>query len=190
MISDDEEEVRCRRRSNGDSSRKRKVFFDSDEENDDENIVSLSSPDPPQSNSLLNSKSSVVEEKKLDLELEGEKETKIEPKPEKTINVKQEKAVRNPSKVPLKVPAVTNDHDASGTCTTEKVHHQLPKRLNDDGMNVRAGEIASSGPKRKKVLKTRVDERGREGTTFAFCLTLVVNIFLKMVGLANGSLCF
>nr|DAD37778.1 TPA_asm: hypothetical protein HUJ06_008419 [Nelumbo nucifera] len=154
---EDEQDVKPRRISNGEGSRKRRVVFDfSDEEDDYENAVSLASPDPPpQRQSSIddkhNNKTLVLEKNNMNFE-EKEEKSKI----------KQEKATKKDFILPQKEDTgVPNNGKKGGILLSEKIHNGFPE---SDGDKKDTTNAAPMSPKRRKVLKTRIDERGREVT--------------------------
>ncbi|KAI3982396.1 hypothetical protein MKX01_041234 [Papaver californicum] len=158
VSSDDDEDdqiVNCKRSSNGERSRKRRVVFDYSDEEDFEDAVNLASPDPPKKQSDSNSKKTanlVLEKNHLDF-----KEHK-----ENLDEIKQEKAVERYSCVPPK--------DGSNISNSSSTGISFPNKnescIDLDGVNKKdaAMKATPSSPKRKKMLKTRIDERGREVT--------------------------
>ena len=115
-------------------NRKRKVIFDfSDEECDD--VISLASPSSPKTIPRPDS------EETKDENVSGETKTD---EPE----VREEEDCQK-----------TASADTSGVRKDEKPMSSAA------GVNPSKGRVtnAPSSPKRKKVLKTRIDERGREG---------------------------
>ncbi|KAJ4796912.1 DNA polymerase delta subunit 3 [Rhynchospora pubera] len=140
---DDISDINYKRDSN---NRKRRVVFDfSDDENEDEEeerVVSLSSP--PET---LDKKEKVSE-------------VKDEKKKEKVSEVKEEK----------------NREDQKGEVGTSKISNVgiTLKLKSDVTVGGKGKEIdskndgAKSSPKRRKVLKTRIDERGREVSEFVW----------------------
>ncbi|KAF8413698.1 hypothetical protein HHK36_001690 [Tetracentron sinense] len=155
---DDGKDINYKRTSNGQSSRKRRVVFDfSDEEDDYENEVNLASPDSPRRKLSLDSKhdakTSVLEKNNLNLEEHKEDKTKI----------KQEKATEKESSLPIKEDLVfARKGKTTGISLLEKAKIHIPEK--DVNKKDKATDVAPNSPKRRKVLKTRIDERGREVT--------------------------
>ncbi|KFK42248.1 hypothetical protein AALP_AA2G230500 [Arabis alpina] len=144
--SDDEtRDVNIRRASN----RKRKVVFDfSDEECED--VISLASPESPKITSLPDTEQTKDSGPKKP---DASREIKTE-KPEVSKEDKQQIA----------------SADTSGVRKDEKFMASSMEKIQDNGskaeVNPSEARIpeAPSSPKRKKVLKSRIDERGREVT--------------------------
>ncbi|XP_050220139.1 uncharacterized protein LOC126670449 [Mercurialis annua] len=145
LSSDDEaRDVNFKCISNGKGGRKRRVIFhDSDDENED--TVSLATPDPPKEkiNKILLSEKPNVN---------GLTDDKPIIKEEKSIDKAPDKDPRETSFAPSRS---INSKDAS----REKVHNHSTK---DDGNANIATSAVPGSPKRRKVLRTRIDERGRE----------------------------
>lgn len=160
VSSDDDGQYSRKRESNGEISRKRRVVFDfSDDEDDNENVVSLASPDPPKRQPVLNStdetKNLAVEEKKLNFE---------EKKGEK-LDIKKQKTTESDSRARLKVDSeAASKNINTKISSSEKIQSHVLEGLEDQHKKNQASDAAHTSPKRKKVLRTRIDERGREGT--------------------------
>ncbi|CAM8957686.1 unnamed protein product [Rhodiola kirilowii] len=146
--SDDEgEHVNVKRSSQKPRSHKRRVVLDSDDEDENEDAVNLSSPDVPKEKSCSDRKqsnrTSLVKEQKIHDEnkecrpvLQKEKETK---------NVASEG--KNVAKASL-----------------TEMKNNVPENIVKRKVNQTNPAPAPASPKRKKVLKTHIDERGREVT--------------------------
>lgn len=148
MSSDDEDQkVNFKRKSNGEGGRKRRVFFEeSDEEDEYKDAVNLASPDPPKSKTFLDeTKPKPLLPKKI-LDNIIQKESKPEVKEENAF----EKELIQLSKKDS--PVVRKGH--------------IAKDSPENNVNVKDKVVVSgsTSPKRRKVLKTRIDERGREVT--------------------------
>jgi DNA polymerase delta subunit 3 len=150
-ISDDDgEDINFKRASNGEGSRKRRVIFDLSDEDEYEDAVNLASPDIPKGQSSLAQKQST----KI---LVSEKEIENKPK------VKEEMVTDKESNQPLREdPSVISKGANAGTSSLEKVQSCIPE--SDLNKEDKAKLAVPNSPKRRKVLKTRIDERGREGT--------------------------
>ncbi|XP_042434301.1 uncharacterized protein LOC122020442 [Zingiber officinale] len=145
-----------RRDTNGSSGRKRRVVLDtSDDDDEDENVVSLAPPDLPKSKHVADScptNGSFLETRKSNIEeLKGDvlKETQ-------DIMEKKE-------------PLPLSNGDKSGSITAGGI--SLKPKINchsqeeaDWNKKDELPQSTSSLPKRRKVLKTRIDDRGREVT--------------------------
>ncbi|KAG6397861.1 hypothetical protein SASPL_139311 [Salvia splendens] len=182
-ISDDDDDDKAfsaRRTSNGEGSRKRRAVFNySDEEDEDDNAISLGSPDPPKksvpcSKESLNASTSECnlsfEEEKSKPKIEEEKEGDVKAKPkvkeEKESDVKSKPKVKEEKESELKanqhlgenIATVSNDKKA-GSLTSEKTLCHVTEK-DASKKNTMANDV----PKRRKVVKTRIDEKGREVT--------------------------
>ncbi|KAL9232477.1 hypothetical protein vseg_007587 [Gypsophila vaccaria] len=155
---DDEPDVNFRRASNGDGGKKRRVVIDDSDEEDFMNAVNLGSPDPPKGKSFL--------------EVKQKNETPImennlfSDKQEDTMPIKKEEKVsdserNNPFKKDFA--ALDKGKKVNAVSSEEK---EVPDRATDVSTSKKnkATDPAPGSPKRKKVLKTRIDERGREVT--------------------------
>ncbi|XP_043699151.1 uncharacterized protein LOC122649952 isoform X2 [Telopea speciosissima] len=155
ISSDDEGQIiNHKRASNGEGSRKRRVVFDfSDEE--DEDAVNLASPDPPKRQSSPDSKhkkkSFVLETNNLDFEEQKEENPKV----------KQEKTTESDASL-RREDSVSSKEKKPGISLLDKSDSVVPK--NTLNKIEKTTEAAPSSPKRRKMLKTRIDERGREVT--------------------------
>lgn len=147
VSDDDDQQVSVRRTSNGEGNRKRRVIFDfSDEEDEFKDAVNLASPDPPKQKFILGSKQSPST-----LELE-----KQEVKKAKEAGTKNHEREREP--------LPTSESEKSKLSSSEMIseHASLKNATIKDEM----ADAAPVSPKRRKVLKTRIDERGREGMSY------------------------
>ncbi|OVA12415.1 DNA polymerase subunit Cdc27 [Macleaya cordata] len=156
---DDDQNVHHKRASNGEGNRKRRVVLDfSDEEEDDENAVSLASPDPPKELSDLDSKHStktvVLEKNRLNFEEQKEDQVKI----------KHDKATERESSLPPKDASImASKSNSTGILLSKKTESCIPVDVVNK-KDTKTDATSNSPPKRRKVLKTRIDERGREVT--------------------------
>lgn len=154
--SSDEEgnNFNIKRTSNSEGSRKRKVVFDySDEEDEFQNAVNLSSPDPPKNLSMCPKSSTIASGSECNLSFEEENENKPKVKEVKQDNVKSNQHVEE------KVSTLRNCNKTEHP-TSDKTLIHVPEK--DGGIK---NNLADVVPKRRKVVKTRIDERGREGIT-------------------------
>ncbi|KAG5546054.1 hypothetical protein RHGRI_018281 [Rhododendron griersonianum] len=153
---DDGEDFNFKRASNGEGSRKRRVVFDfSDEDDEFKDAVNLASPDPPKRKSFLDkqsSKSSVPEKNNFDID--KEKENKPKAKEDKIA----EKAINQAP--PRADSSLVSKGKTAEISSLEKVHSPIPENNAKD----KETNAAPTSPKRRKVMKTRIDERGREVT--------------------------
>ncbi|CAJ1957609.1 unnamed protein product [Sphenostylis stenocarpa] len=145
--NDDNQNVSLRRSSN----RKRRVVFDFSDE--DEDVVNLASPDLPNKQLSQDSRQndkSTSEKTTLNFDLQEENKS----------GVKEEKPTDQKAHLPLRenlsaISKCTNTEKSS----SEKLHICAPDvRVNKDSVN----NAPPCSPKRRKVMKTRIDERGRE----------------------------
>lgn len=138
---DDDQHVNIKRSSN-ESGRKRRVVFDFSDDEDFEDAVSLASPENPKDQSCLDLKQN-KELHKEKANSEDQLNGKLKIKEEKMSEFQQ-------SSVEEKL------HDSS-TETNELSAHE------DDSNKIKKPtDAAPASPKRRKVLRTRIDERGRE----------------------------
>ncbi|XP_047955739.1 uncharacterized protein LOC125201604 [Salvia hispanica] len=152
-ISDDDDDGKAfsaRRTSNGEGSRKRKVVFNySDEEDEYENAINLGSPDPPKKSTLYSKESLNAFTTECNLSF-GEKENKPKVQEEKKSDVKAKPKVKEEKERDVKgMPKVKEEKESH-----VKANQHLGEKV----------ATASDVPKRRKVVKTRIDERGREVT--------------------------
>ncbi|GKB39856.1 DNA polymerase subunit Cdc27 [Tanacetum coccineum] len=143
---DDASEMNFKRGSNGEgNNRKRRVVLDYSDEDDDNGdyVVNLASPDPPKKQVSVDLKKS-----SRTSELENKNLVFDEPKEEK-VKVKKEKASEKEYSHVRKV-----ENPASN-------ENKCPEK--NDATKDKAGDAAQNALKKRKVLKTRIDERGREG---------------------------
>lgn len=171
MSSDDEADFNCKRELNGPSSRKRRIVIDfSDDDEGEENAVNLASPGPPivqPGSDSLHANGKQAEEKNPSFE--ELKEDKAEAKHDKSKESnsglsEQDKSKERNSGLSGCVMGAGNKNDITGISLQKKIQTHIPP---DDDREKKANgktAVASTSPKRRKVLKTRIDERGREGT--------------------------
>ncbi|GLT72423.1 hypothetical protein SLA2020_443600 [Shorea laevis] len=148
---DDAHDVNFKGVSNGQGNRKRKVVLDLSDEDEYEDAINLASPDPPKE--LENAK--IFTSKNANLIVDKPKENEPNIKEERTTNGEPNKLLGKETSVASKS---TNGKRSSPT--------KNENQLSESGMNKKdkvTGAVPNS-PKRKKVMKTRIDERGREVT--------------------------
>lgn len=161
---DDGEDFNFKRASNGEGSRKRRVVFDfSDEDDEFKDAVSLASPDPPKRKSFLDkpcTKSSVPE--RINCDIDKEKENKPKANEDKVVEKEIKQVVENKIKQPSRADSsLVCKGKTSEISSLEKVQSPIPENNANAKDEVTNG--APTSPKRRKVMKTRIDERGREG---------------------------
>ncbi|KAL3646226.1 hypothetical protein CASFOL_011406 [Castilleja foliolosa] len=150
---EDGQEFNVKRTSNGESNRKRRVVFDySDDDDEYQDVVNLASPDPPKKSTPC------LKESSSDFGLECKLfEKEIEPKIEE---VKKEDDIKANQHSREKVPGSgPNIGKKSESNTSDKTPSHVPQT----DVSVK-DKVANIVPRRKKVLKTRIDDRGREVT--------------------------
>ncbi|XP_057461406.1 uncharacterized protein LOC130751763 [Actinidia eriantha] len=161
---DDRQDFNFKRASNGEGGRKRRVVFDySDEEDEYNDAVNLASPDPPKRQPVVvkqSTKSSVPEKNNLDIDKKKEDKTKKkEDKPKTEEDNGAEKGTNQPSR---KDSALVSKGKTAEILSSDKVHSPIPE--NNVNAKDKVTNASPTSPKRRKVLKTRIDERGREVT--------------------------
>ncbi|KAL0902881.1 hypothetical protein M5K25_028443 [Dendrobium thyrsiflorum] len=147
--SSDEEgyELCYKRESNGSSTRKRQFIINySDEEDDDDNVVSLASPIPPNEKSFSDTTQSA---ENLNVEKDILCTNKLE---RETLVNKQD--------IDDKSHGLSSEKSSIANASLQKVENNFQ---NDLG-STNGKDTAPMASKRKKVVKTRIDERGREVT--------------------------
>ncbi|KAK8676947.1 hypothetical protein V6N13_142505 [Hibiscus sabdariffa] len=153
----DAEEVNFRKTSNNGGNRKRRVVFDYSDEDEYDDAVNLTSPDPPKRKSFLdseqNSKTLVPDKPILILDKPNKDEVKV--KEERTTNAESNGSLGEEISL---VSKSTNGKNSSSV----KLESQLPET--DLNKKDKVTDCAPNSPKRRKVLKTRIDDRGREVT--------------------------
>ncbi|KAJ9562794.1 hypothetical protein OSB04_007954 [Centaurea solstitialis] len=150
----DDGRMNFKRASNGEgSNRKRRVVFDfSDEDDDGKDAVNLASPDPPKKQVSVDSKKST---KTLSLE---SKNLDFDEKKEEKVKVEKEKVLEIVSKPTLK--EESGDRKRGNPASNE---NQCPDK-DERNQKDKVSDAAQNVLKKRKVLKTRIDERGREVT--------------------------
>lgn len=155
--SDDEQGIKYKRGSSNANNRKRRALLDFSDDEEDDNIVSIASPEPAKQHA-----SDPVTETAEDTEA-------------------NQKNLENKDDIPNNVKDCSRglDSELTSECKTKSVNttnHSgitLKEKSSDPPVNKNeqnsTAEPASTSPKRRKVLKTRIDERGREGTCAVIC---------------------
>lgn len=148
LNSDDEgQDVNFKRSSKTEGGRKRRVVFDFSDEDENEDAVNLGSPDFPKARSILASKESTKE-------LVSEKKCEEDKMEVDEVKVSEEEHHQPPKE---DVSAVSRGMNI-GMCSLKGQNRGSSKDADNKVTNP-----APTSPKRRKVLKTRIDERGREG---------------------------
>ncbi|XWS16864.1 hypothetical protein CRYUN_Cryun33cG0017500 [Craigia yunnanensis] len=151
----DAQEVNFRRASNGEGNRKRKVVFDFSDEDEYEDAVNLASPDLPKRTSSVvseqNSKTVIPESPNLIVDKPKKDEVKV--KGERTTNREPNRSLGEETS---HVSKSTNGRHSSSV----KLENHLPET--DLSKKNKVTVAAPNSRKRRKVLKTRIDDRGRE----------------------------
>lgn len=149
---DDAEDVNFSRASNS-VNRKRRMVLDLSDEEELEDAVNLASPDPPKAKSCTDSKR-VLSAKNPNTMFDELREDESKAKEDKEVDKESNQSLSDDSVINKKVnPEIP---------VTVKTEDDIPE--NDIKKNKEADSTRNSPPKRRKVLKTRIDERGREGT--------------------------
>lgn len=142
---DDDQNVNIKRASN-EGGRKRRVVIDFSDDEDFEDAVSLASPENPKDQSCLDLKQKTeLHEEKAHLNNDKQQNGELKMEEEKTCVSKQSLVEEKHQNSSL---AVKNE-----VCAHENVSNNREKPT----------DAAPASPKRRKVLRTRIDERGREG---------------------------
>lgn len=153
---DDVHDINVKRASNGEGTRKRRVVFDfSDDEYED--VINLASPETVEGKSgqALKESINISVPEKSNLNFDEQVEDKLKVKEEIAINSGLGQLLQEDSSV------IRNRNGRMGISPTEKKNYCVPENdLNKEDKQIKA---APNSPKRKKVLKIRIDERGREG---------------------------
>lgn len=145
--SDDEQAVHYKHGSSA-NNRKRRAVFDLSDDDEDDNVVAIASPEPPEQ-CITNPIDEVAQES-------NPKQENLENKQEVEKDVK---CCIGRTESPECKTKSSNIVSHSGITLKEKNNGPPP----NDNKQDHAAETASNSPKRRKVLKTRIDERGREG---------------------------
>ncbi|TQE03140.1 hypothetical protein C1H46_011311 [Malus baccata] len=149
---DDGQQVNFKRSSNGEGTRKRRVVFDFSD--DEEDAVNLASPENPKGQSCLDLKESrkVMVPERTNLNFDEQVEDIPKVKEEIAVHGESNEPSREDSSVVRKV------IDAGIILKEKPIPEQNVNKMD------KPTNAASSSPKRRKVMKTVIDERGREVT--------------------------
>ncbi|URE12481.1 DNA polymerase subunit Cdc27 [Musa troglodytarum] len=146
-----------KRERNGVSGRKRRVFLDfSDDDDEEENVTSLSSPD------VFKGKHAAESLPKTESLLERSKLSTAEPKGDRLSDGLDGTEGKNSS-----LPSDADERSASitmGGISLKKKTKSYNQGDTDKNNKDVTTTSTSTSPKRRKVLKTRIDNRGREVT--------------------------
>ncbi|CAN4087351.1 unnamed protein product [Withania somnifera] len=184
MSDDDDQQVSIRKTSNGEGNRKRRVIFDfSDDEDEFKDAVNLASPDPPKQKSILGSKetpsTSELEKQDVNKVEAGSKSHEQEPFSKKSHEQEpflkksheqetfskrshEQETFSKKSHEQERKPLPTGKPKSSKLHSSEIISENAS--LKTATIKDEATDAAPISPKRRKVVKTRIDERGREVT--------------------------
>lgn len=157
---DDAEDVDFRRASNGENNRKRRVVLDLSDEDEFEDAVNLASPDLPKG--------------KSNIDLKQDKRDTVSEKPPNSLHELKENKPKVKKEVIVKDSNLNQDiSSVSKTSNIKMSSAEVKDCAPENNVNSKVPDVAPSSPKRRKVLKTRIDERGREGMSkpFLFCIS-------------------
>ena len=155
--SDDEQGIKYKRGSCCANNKKRRAVFDFSDDEEDDNIARVASPELPKQHSP-DPVTETAEETRAN-------QKKLENKDDVPNNVKGcSRGLESEFTSECKTKSV-NTMNHSGITLKEK---SSEPPVNDTKLNSTA-KPASTSPKRRKVLKTRIDERGREGIYTELC---------------------
>ncbi|PKA46850.1 hypothetical protein AXF42_Ash015744 [Apostasia shenzhenica] len=160
-----------KRDSNGTGTRKRQFIVDFSDEDDEvdeeEKVVSLSSPEPPNAKSLHDS-------------LQGTSSLNME---KEIFKIEEQKvdAPMTKKEIEEKSHGSTHEKDINADFPLPKAENSNHNEIFNIDRKDNTTSCASALAKRKKLLKTRIDERGREVPSAAVCLNFVLpsGTFLK-----------
>lgn len=108
---------------------------------------------------------------------------------EDELEVKEEIVTDKESNQPLREDSsVISKGTNTGTSSREKVQNYIPESDVNKKDNLKIA--APSSPKRKKVLKTRINERGREGKHIHRCFRFQGDLFVYIICCGSHSFVF
>lgn len=108
---------------------------------------------------------------------------------EDELEVKEEIVTDKESNQPLREDSsVISKGTNIGTSSREKVQNYIPESDVNKKDNLKIA--APSSPKRKKVLKTRINERGREGKHIHRCFRFEGDLFVYIICCGSHSFVF
>lgn len=154
---EDCEDANFKRTSDVDGSKKRKVvFYFSDEEEEFKDAVNLGSPEPPKRKLSMvleqNTESSVPD--KINLNLDQQNKDKPKVKEERSSQKESSPSSRED-------PPVLSKRKNNEISSLDKVPGGVPE-INANKKD-KVTDAAPNSPRRRKVMRTRIDDRGREG---------------------------
>ncbi|PUZ58576.1 hypothetical protein GQ55_5G520000 [Panicum hallii var. hallii] len=150
--SDDEQGIKYKRGSSSANDRKRRAVFDFSDDEEDDNIIRIASPELPKQHGL-----DPVTETAEDTEANPKNSENKDDLPNSVKDCSRGVDSEFTSECKTKSVSTVNH---SGITLKEK---SIDPPVNDSKQDSTA-EPASTSPKRRKVLKTRIDDRGREVT--------------------------
>ena len=152
------------------------MLFRSEDEYED--TVNLASPDPPKRKSSLvseqNSKTLVPERPNLIVDKPNKEEVKV--KEERTTNREPNRSLGEETSLVCKS---TNSRHSS----LVKLENHLPET--DQSRKDKVTDAAPNSPKRRKVLKTQIDDHGREGKSNSWPLSKSAIFSLSLVSASS-----
>ncbi|KAF7836636.1 DNA polymerase delta subunit 3 isoform X1 [Senna tora] len=145
---DDNQDVTIRKSSNNERSRKRRVVLDLSDE--DEDVINLGSPDFPKQSSQdhKHDDKSLLEKGTLNSDEQIQNKSKV-----------KEESTNQPEREDFSVISKCTSIGKSSSDKTQNCAPEISVNKKDNLNNT-----APCSPKRRKVMKTRIDERGREVT--------------------------
>ncbi|KAJ7981858.1 DNA polymerase delta subunit like [Quillaja saponaria] len=152
---DEDQDFKLKRASTGEGCRKRRVVFDFSDEDEYEDAINLASPDIPKDKSSKDQKQNGKNlSEKTTLNFDRQMATKLVVTEVVATDVESNKPLGEDSS------AISKGTDTV-VSSKEKIKSGPESHVSKkDSMT----SAASGSPKRRKVLKTRIDERGREVT--------------------------
>ncbi|XP_049352978.1 uncharacterized protein LOC125817485 isoform X2 [Solanum verrucosum] len=163
ISDDDDQQVSIRRTSNGEGNRKRRVIFDySDEEDEFKDAVNLASPDPPKQKSILGSKQTPSTPELEKREVKKEAGSKSHEQETFSKKSHEQETFSKRSHEQERKPLPTSEPKSSKLHSSEIISEHAS--LKNAAVKDEVTNAAPTSPKRRKVMKTRIDERGREVT--------------------------
>ncbi|KAJ7948773.1 DNA polymerase delta subunit like [Quillaja saponaria] len=152
---DDDQDFKIKRASTGEGCRKRRVVFDLSDEDEYEDAINLASPDIPKEKSCKDQKQNGENlSEKTTSNFDNQMEIKSVVREVIATDVEANQPLREDSA------AISKGTD-TGESSKEKIKN-VPESHVSKKDNVTSAVPGS--PKRRKVLKSRIDERGREVT--------------------------